>query len=436
MNVNEVLSETVKIYCNLNELTMPKIGEKALVKSFTHRNQNLPLSKYINLITQKQSPSFKTTFQRDTYYRTLCETIKVPPEYMHAWEQYKFIEAQPQPEQRTPLWYEMRNNFITASSGAQAIGESKYDPPEEMIKGKLGVGKPFIQNKHVHHGKKLETIATRLYEHIYNVYVGEFGLIPHPNISFLGASPDGICAPITLDNKFSPLVGRMVEIKCVTTRKINTSGPEHMLVMDKATKDKGIVPHYYWVQCQLQLECCDLEECDFWQCKIEHHENMDELRRAIEVKSTRHTVGQDEEIKIDPRLEYGVLIELLPKEQELLPGEELKFFGEYIYPDNLLLTLKEKEKWAKTMEKNWKKRYPQFVQDYDFHKVLYYHIPQTHCYLVKRDREWFKNNHDKFKAFWDRVIYYRNNPDNIKELFPEPEPSAEYEWMSFDSDSD
>ena len=32
--------------------------------------------------------------------------------------------------------------------------------------------------------------------------------------------------------------------------------------------DGEICPHYYWVQVQVQLECCDLEEFDFWQCSI------------------------------------------------------------------------------------------------------------------------------------------------------------------------
>ena len=82
----------------------------------------------------------------------------------------------------------------------------------------------------------------------------EYGIIPDTENEFIGASPDGICTNCTLDGKFSPLVGRMVEIKCVTTRQLNITGPENMWV--KGEKDMAICPHIYWVQMQLQLECC------------------------------------------------------------------------------------------------------------------------------------------------------------------------------------
>ena len=90
-----------------------------------------------------------------------------------------------------------------------------------------------------------------------NVSTSEFGLIGHPKYSFLGASPDRICNHYKLDGIHkSKYVGRMLEIKCPLVRKIKMSGP----IVD------NICPIYYWIQVQLQLECCDLEECDFWQC--------------------------------------------------------------------------------------------------------------------------------------------------------------------------
>ena len=53
----------------------------------------------------------------------------------------------------------------------------------------------------------------------------------------------------------------MLEIKCPTRRKINSTG-----------EVKGVIcPIHYWDQVQIQLACCDLDECDFWQCDIKEY---------------------------------------------------------------------------------------------------------------------------------------------------------------------
>ena len=350
--------------------------------------------------------------QRDNFYRVHCDIIKVPAKYEKVWNQYKYLESLPQPVQKSPEWFAARENVISASSGAQAIDESKYDSQFELVKGKIGLGKPFKENMHVHHGKKLEYIATAIYEYIYNVKVGEFGLVPHvsvPKIDFLAASPDGICTCSTLDGEFSPMVGRMLEIKCVTFRNLNISGPEHMFVR-KPDIDYGICPHYYWIQMQLQLECCDLEECDFWQCKIKNYWSRNRLEQMIKDVPTQHTVGQGVEIKIDPRLEYGTLIELMPINKEIPDDEKMEWYAAYIYPDKMDCSLDEKVEWALNMKENWKQIYPEYANDYKFGKILYYHMQQSHCYLVKRDRKWFRENLPKFAAFWDQVLSYRNDP--------------------------
>ena len=110
----------------------------------------------------------------------------------------------PQPEQRTEEWFKMREDMLTASTAAQIIGKNPYpkQKPEDLIIEKV-FGKEFIDNEYVHHGKKYEEIATMIYENIYNIKVNEYGLIPHPDYNFLGASPDGIATYKTLDNKFS-----------------------------------------------------------------------------------------------------------------------------------------------------------------------------------------------------------------------------------------
>lgn len=87
--------------------------------------------------------------------------------------------------------------------------------------------------------------------------VGEFGCIEHPRMPGLGASPDGIV--VGGPTKY---VGRMVEIKCPTTRAY----------------DPYKIKYEYWVQMQIQMEVCDLEECDFIECWFKEMERGDWLR--------------------------------------------------------------------------------------------------------------------------------------------------------------
>ena len=110
------------------------------------------------------------------------------------------------------------------------------------------------------HNKKLKVINCLLwivvfYELINNVKILEFGLIPHPKFKIFGASPDGICS----NDSPKEFIGRMLEIKVPPKRKFTKTVPSH-----------------YGYQMQGQLECCDLEECDFLQVKIEEYDNEED----------------------------------------------------------------------------------------------------------------------------------------------------------------
>ena len=90
-------------------------------------------------------------------------------------------------------------------------------------------------------GIKYEPIAVKIYEKLKKTKVNEIGLIEHPKIKWLGASPDGILN-----------CGKLLEIKCVWKRRL---------------KEKDVEP-YIWIQIQIQLECCDLDVCDLFECKF------------------------------------------------------------------------------------------------------------------------------------------------------------------------
>lgn len=139
-------------------------------------------------------------------------------------------------EQRSEEWLELRENMITASDVASAIGENHYETPESFIKKKVLKTK-WAGNAATAHGTLLEPFVRDLYDERYGRKSHEIGLVQHKDYPWLGGSADGI----TED-------GLLIEIKCPLTRKIEAKVPKH-----------------YLPQIQLLLEITDLDECDFIQ---------------------------------------------------------------------------------------------------------------------------------------------------------------------------
>lgn len=194
----------------------------------------------------------------------------------------KYLQTKPQPAQRSPEWYTARNTRITASAAACClplieevckiyvdtynIEKFKYNPnkclshfqtKEDFIidKCKSFFGEDVYKDSiYTAHGTKYEEIATRLYRKKFNTPVIEFGLLPHPRLKYLAASPDGITPN-----------GVMLEIKCPFSRKII----------------ENQIPIQYWCQILLQLECTDLDECDFLECEIKELPTEDDFKNCV-----------------------------------------------------------------------------------------------------------------------------------------------------------
>lgn len=139
-------------------------------------------------------------------------------------------------EQRSDEWLELREQMITASDVASAIGDNHYESQDSFVKKKVMKIK-WAGNAATEHGTLLEPHVRDLYDARTGRKSHEIGLVQHRLYPWLGASPDGV----TED-------GLLIEIKCPLTRKIEAK-----------------VPKYYFPQVQLQLEITDLEECDFIQ---------------------------------------------------------------------------------------------------------------------------------------------------------------------------
>ena len=340
-------------------------------------------------------------------YEDLFSKIKIPKEYQKLEDHFQKLKNLPQPEQRTKEWFDYRHNRITASDTAAAIDLNPYEPVESFILKKCDPEHKFLDNQNVYHGKKYEPIATSIYEYIYNVKVVEFGALPSEKYKLLGASPDGICSCSTLDNKFSNMLGRMLEIKCTTTRHIYTSGRIH----------GNICPYYYYCQVQQQLECCDLEDCDFWQCKLIEYENRNEYLADL-CNDTIHTVGTNEEqIQIDNKIKSGVILKFLPKKWEPeFDGDSIEWKSKFIYPPKLDMDIVEYDAWIVNTLSNWFSVYPELADGFIFEKVVYWKLESSHNVLIKRDRKFFNNILPILENTWNKVIYYRENIDKLDDL--------------------
>lgn len=338
--------------------------------------------------------------------------IKIPKEYKKTHEQFKKLWNTPQPKQRSPEWYVYRKGRITASSGAQAIGECPYQGStrNDFIMSKCDAEPPFVQNDATHHGVKYEPPATMVYEHIKNILITEFGCLPHPTIDYLGASPDGIGSKMTLDYKFSDFMGVMLEIKCPPRRKIKDSGKI----------DGEIVPHYYWVQVQLQLECCDLEVCDFLQCHITEYKSRDAYLKDDCKDCEGHETENGIKMKIPDYCKKGVIVQFMPKNNI---HDEKKYKAKWIYPPSLNFTEEEYDEWIVYLTDNWQKEFDRiyneddlYARDFYWDEVLYWKLKKCHICRVYRDRDWFEENLPKFKETWDEITFYRKNNDKYLEF--------------------
>ena len=172
----------------------------------------------------------------------------------------------PQFEQRTPQWFEQRENAITASDIPTVLGENEYKSCFNLLIDKCnGNPKPFVGNAATQWGNHYEDTAIEKYSERYNKKVLSFGLLLHKEHRWLGGSPDGI----TTD-------GVLLEVKCPIKRKI---------VM-------GEVPHHYLSQVLLNLEICDLEVAHFIEY-VPGKSDDDFILNVVEVKRDREWFSKE-----------------------------------------------------------------------------------------------------------------------------------------------
>jgi len=270
------------------------------------------------------------------------------------------------PEQRSKKWYEIRENLLTASSLADALGKGHFQTRDGLLISKTSEQKTNISKSSrdiMQWGVKYEHVATEFYEYLNNVKIVEFGLIPHPQLSVFGASPDGIC-DIGSSNGYE---ARMLEIKCPPKRKFTHEVPKH-----------------YWMQMQGQLEVCDLEECDFLQVKIEEYSDVKEY---------------ENDSLVDDGLQHGKTKDGLPKGLVIAYTKEDSLDIEYKFSP-----------WLASLDTilNWQKVTLEELKDeYSIYEIRWWNITRYECTLVRRDKEWWISIIPHIIQFWKDVVHYR-----------------------------
>ena len=262
----------------------------------------------------------------------------------------KYLKNIPQPEQRTDEWYKFRNSTLTASN-IWKIFASDYSQTQLILEKcetlNLDKFKVTNTNSPLHWGQKYEPVSILYYESIYSTKVDEFGCIPHSKYSFIAASPDGIVC-----DQSSNLFGRMLEIKNVVSREIT-----------------GIPKMEYWIQMQLQMEVCDLNECDFLETKF------------VEYLS-------QEEYLLDNETKYkGIILQFLNGD---LPH--------YIYAPFGLTDISSCE------YQEWESSKFQENKNLEFITTLYWKLEKISCILVLRNKLWFNSIVNNIENFWKVLI--------------------------------
>jgi putative phage-type endonuclease len=153
-------------------------------------------------------------------------------------------------KQKSDEWYEKRHSMVTASDIAAIFDVNPYSTKQQLLRQKCRDPKEFTTNEFTQWGELFEPVAQSIYKKQFlEPEIFETGCIPHSKYDFIGASPDGILP-----------CGKLIEIKCPKTRTINAKK----------------VPHIYWIQMQIQMEVCNLNKCDFFQCKFYQYADKQE----------------------------------------------------------------------------------------------------------------------------------------------------------------
>jgi putative phage-type endonuclease len=294
------------------------------------------------------------------------------------------LREKPQPDQRTPEWYARRNNLITASAASKAFGSQAsvnqliYEKCKNhttstgvgSVGSDSGSGGTPLQgsvNSPLHWGQRYEPVTVMVYESRNKTRLGEFGCIQHDTFPFIGASPDGINIDPT-----SPIYGRMVEIKNIFNREITGSPKEE-----------------YWIQTQIQMEVCDLDECDFVETRFKEYDS--EAEYLADIGDGGHTgyTARGNEKGIILWFQTGPV---LTQQGYVSPPIQL-----YEYVPIGGMTAEEYDTWETAVFAKHESRGNIWV------RTIYWYLDEYSCVLIRRNRLWFSEAVRVLQDVWTMI---------------------------------
>ena len=192
-------------------------------------------SKYIYTLNSYRQALFEETKSYNIEKPIIDEYILnlIKNEYFpNIYNRIAYIESIPLVEQKTPEWFKLREDMISASDAGYFLkkggGVSKA---LDALKIKVGLKKYCNSSAPpLMHGNTYEDVTRAIYESRNSVSVTEYGILSSPT-ACIGASPDGIvtkCHKDTYDCQAK--FGRLLEIKNPYSREIdNVIKPEYMV---------------------------------------------------------------------------------------------------------------------------------------------------------------------------------------------------------------
>jgi len=273
-----------------------------------------------------------------------------------------------QPPQRTLEWYEYRHNLMTASNLWKIFSSDAQR--NSLIYEKCKPFDPFQSDKTnwhaggaLHWGTVYETVSIQLYEIMYHTTVEDFGCIQHPEYSCIGASPDGINVD-PLSNRY----GRMIEVKNIVNREIT-----------------GIPKEEYWIQMQLQMETCNLNECDFIETRFKEYDSEEDFYND-QIK--------DSDSGSDIHKWRGVILCFIERN---VPNSKPTY--KYM-PLDVPVDKTTVDCWIYNMKHAVREQLVLYT-------AKYWYLDEFSCVLVRRNRLWFEAALTKILNTWDTILKER-----------------------------
>jgi putative phage-type endonuclease len=348
--IDNIVSEDPLIYNNpdYKEKISEDIMELMEIQFAEHLNQE-NFEEFIPLIHEAFKTFHKYVWPKRSFSKTF---IRKEPNITKMEKKINILKRKYQPEQKSNEWYLFRHNRLTASSVWKAF--SSEATKNQLIYDKC---KPFDIEKFnnvstetpMHWGNKYEPVSIMFYEKHYNTKVDDYGCLVHDKYPFLAASPDGIN-----NCPLSERYGRMLEIKNIVNRDIN-----------------GIPKFEYWIQMQIQMEVCDLNECDFLETRFTEYDSREEFEKDGTFERTH-----DYDLK-------GVIMYFINDKKPLYEYAPLE------------ITEEEFEIWEEEMMKKH--------ENLTWLKNIYWKLEEISCVLVLRNKKWFDSAIPVIENLWKTI---------------------------------